>query len=447
MNSIVYNDMKYVQAEYVLHHAPIYSKGCRGTRDMLKKKNITDYIFMRYNKDKWEVSNGSSQKFDKVFIPNTLLDNIPELNNMDTIVDDNGIEKAPPIIYLKEHEKFYDNDGNTLDIETRGERNINGTYFKVKDVMEGFNIKRLNEYIVDKRRDGYIENKHYKYFICIEYGSAVNTPHKELFLTYNGIMRVLFASQSSTADKFLYWATNTLFAVQMGTEKQKNELVSNIKGVSYESIQELFSINAREMPCVYLTALNTVDVLRNEMNIDMSYPNDSIVYKFGKTIDFETRKNGHKQDFKKINHLLDMKLVCYTYIDPLHITNAENYINDKIEHLKFKWDDKDELVILSKEDMKCVKIMYENVGMKYAGHAAENNKQIQEFENEIENLKLRHTYELTLKDNEIMSQKYELTLKDRNHEIMSQKYELLLKEKDNEILKKELEIMKLKYEK
>lgn len=428
MNIITYNDMEYVQADYVLQHAPIYSKGSRGTRDLLKKKQITEYMFMRLVKDNWEVSNGSSQKFDKVFIPKTLLDNIPELNNSDKIVDDNGIEKAPPIIYLQEHEKFYDNDGNTMDIETRGDRNVNHVYFKVKDVMTEFKMFKLYDTLIDINTK-YKVNIHYKYFICNSSHNMVNKSDKikkELFLTYEGILRVLFVSENNKTSKFISWATNTLLTVQMGTEKQKNELVSNIKGVSYESIQELFSINAREMPCIYLTALNTVDVLRKEMNIDISYPNDSIVYKFGKTTSFEDRKNGHKQEFKKINHLVEMKLVYFTYIDPLYITKAETYINDKIDHFKIKWNKHEELVILSKEDMKHVKLMYENVGMKYSGYAAENNKQIQLFEMEIEKLKLSHENELKLnnKDNE-----------------------LKLKEKDNEILKKELEIMKLKYEK
>jgi hypothetical protein len=40
------------------------------------------------------------------------------------------------------------------------------------------------------------------------------------------------------------------------------------------------------MPCVYLTAFNTVDKLRDIMNIDAKYNND--VYKLGLTNSFQT---------------------------------------------------------------------------------------------------------------------------------------------------------------
>jgi hypothetical protein len=453
MNLIVYSDIEYIQGDYVLQNAPIYSKGCRGTRDLIKKKNITEYIFMRLTNDKWVLSNGSSQKLDKVFVLKSLLDTIPELNKSEKIVDDNGIEKAPDIIYLEEHEKFYDNEGNTIDIETRGERNVECIYFKVKDIMEGFKLNRLNEYIVDKRRiiDGYIENKHYKYFICNKHGAAVSTTNKELFLTYKGIMRVLFASQSSTADKFLYWATNTLFTVQMGTVKQKDYLVSSIKGVSYDAIQELFSINARELPCIYLTSLNRVDVLRNAMNIDDIHLNESVVYKYGMTKSFESRKNGHNQEYKKLDGLIDKKLVYYTYIDPLYLREAESEIKNMLEDLQIKWDIHEELVVIPNHLMKYVKECFKSIGMKYAGHSAELIKEITELKCKNEMLikeyekEYNHKLELKDKDTQLLLKDSQLLLKEKDNQLLLKDNEL--KEKDNEILKKELEIMKLKYEK
>jgi hypothetical protein len=43
------------------------------------------------------------------------------------------------------------------------------------------------------------------------------------------------------------------------------------------------------------------------------------------------RKNGHKSEYKELENLIDMKLVYYTYIDPLYITEAETEINKLIE--------------------------------------------------------------------------------------------------------------------
>jgi hypothetical protein len=82
--------------------------------------------------------------------------------------------------------------------------------------------------------------------------------------------------------------------IQLGNEEEKNGLVSQIKGVSYNAIQELFSINARELPCVYLTALNTVGILREKMNINNCKAANiqmiALVYKFGLTKSFESKE-------------------------------------------------------------------------------------------------------------------------------------------------------------
>ena len=203
------------------------------------------------------------------------------------------VPPAPGLLHLSEEEMFKDSEGNLIEIEVRGEREHTKCYFKVKDVMKGFEMPSLNELLTDKRKDGYHEEEHYKYFtIIIPAPGGKNVSKKELFLTYEGMIRLLYVSRSKNAKVFRNWASETLFINQMGSVEQKDKLVSKIKGVSYENIQELFSINARTLPCVYLTAFNDVKTLRNSMNIDSKYNDDDIVYKFGLTSSFENRKNG-----------------------------------------------------------------------------------------------------------------------------------------------------------
>ena len=185
---------------------------------------------------------------------------------------------------------------------------------------------------------GYEISKDYKYFICnnlcnSQKGSNIkNKICKELYLTYTGIVRLLCISRSPNIEKFQKWAFEKLFTIQFGTTEQKNKLVSHIKGVSYETIQELFSVNARSLPCVYLTAFNTVGVLRNVMNIDNKYSDDAVVYKFGLTKSFESRKNGHKSEYKKLENFIDMKLIYFTYIDILYLTDAELEIKNLLRN-------------------------------------------------------------------------------------------------------------------
>ena len=288
-------------------------------------------------------------------------------------------------------------------------------------------MQYLNDTISHKDRS-YIENKHYKYFIIEKKSNDRQNDckivsKKEMFLTYNGIIKVLFTSRSGVADQFQDWATETLFTVQMGTTEQKNKLVSKIKGVSYESIQEMFYINARTLPCVYLTAFNDVKTLREIMNINSEFSDNDIVYKFGLTSSFENRKNGHKSEYAELKDQIDMTLVCYTYIDPLYLAEAENELKDALSSYKLNYNNHDELVIIPKDKIKNIRKIYELIGYKYSGHTAEFNKKISELENHITNL----NNQLKLKDKE-------LELKDKD---------ILLEKQKSELLEMKLTIMKL----
>ena len=438
METLNYNNITYIHSDYILENAPIYSKGSRGARNLIKNKDIKEdnFIYAKKQENEWVICNGKSTKFDKVFFKYDIIEQIPELNNKDIITDDNGIEKAPKIIYLTDNEKFQDNEGNVLEIETRGERNVNNCFFKVKDVSKAFDILYLNDSLLDKNGN-YQYLVDYKYFICEKKINSRNkttkktnyktTTKKELFLTYEGMTRVLYLSRNNKTKKFVSWAKTTLFTAQMGTTEQKNKLVSQIKGVSYESIQELFSINAREMPCVYLTAFNTVSILRDTMNIDNSYTDDSIVYKFGLTKSFEQRKNGHKSEYKSIDKLIDKKLVYFTYIDPLYISEAETEIKNMLNDYKISWELHDELVVIPNNMLKFVKTIYENIGMKYSGHTSEFNKKINELKLEITQLQNKEAN--FVKDLDIQKELYEhkLVIKDHQIEILQLKLQLTQK--------------------
>jgi hypothetical protein len=445
MNHITFENKKYILGDIAIKDAPIYSKGCRSVRDLIKKKEIDNnkFIFARQIDGKWVISDGRSVKFDKVFFIQEFMETIPELNKKSDkeIVDDNGITKAPNIIYLKDDEKFKDDDGNVIEIETRGERDVDTVYFKVKDVMEGFNMENLYKNIIDKDTQ-YTLNKDYKYFMCNIFHNLENkvnkktdtklTIKKELFLTYRGMLRCLFVSRNNKTDNFISWATKTLFVAQLGTTKQKDELVSKIKGVSYSAIQELFSINARDLPCIYLTAFNIVGVLRKEMNIDMKYKDDDIVYKFGLTKSFEIRKNGHKSEYKKIENLIDMKLVQYTYIDPLYVNEAENDIKNMLEEYKLNWENHDELVVIPNNMLKFVNTLYTNIGMRYSGHTQEFMKKINDLELCISTLKKDQEYqkiifEEKLNNKDLVIDKKNLIIDNLKKDLRIKELELMLK--------------------
>jgi hypothetical protein len=581
MNYITFENKKYILGDIVIKDAPIYSKGCRSVRDLIKKKEIdkNKFIFARQIDGNWVISDGRSVKFDKVFFIQEFIDSIPELNKESDkeIVDDNGITKAPNIIYLKDEEKFKDDDGNVIEIETRGERDVDTAYFKVKDVMEGFNMLYLNDSITDKIGN-YEYEKDYKYFLCekeAKNGTCTKIK-KELYLTYRGLLKVLFNTRDYCTKennivnnikkyinhdwncnkrlKCLYRPdmytiiNNNVFIIEIDENQHKkydfeleneriqkiykefnrenmtiirinpdaymdsennkhisivnninefndrmNIIINSIKQIiknpekgfnitylfyngynknininikkykcnyninknyerisqirsnfikntfifgkntqkkygecSYSAIQELFSINARDLPCVYLTAFNTVGVLRKEMNIDMKYKDDDIVYKFGLTKSFEVRKNGHKSEYKKIDNLIDMKLVQYTYIDPLYITEAENDIKNMLEEYKLNWENHDELVVIPNNMLKFINTLYTNIGMRYSGHTQEFMKKINDLELCISTLKKDQEYQKIIFEEKLINK--DLIIDNKNHIIDNLKKDLRIKE-------------------
>jgi hypothetical protein len=126
---------------------------------------------------------------------------------------------------------------------------------------------------------------------------------KELFLTYEGILRVLFVSRNNKTRQFIKWITEILFTIQMGSYEQKNTLVSNILGCPAKVVKEIFNTDANTLPCVYLFTLGYVKDLRQSLNIDNSFNDESIVAKYGFTKDLSRRTGEHIKSFSKIENV------------------------------------------------------------------------------------------------------------------------------------------------
>ena len=118
MNILTINNDEFVESDYLFQKAPVYCKLCRTARDLVRKKKITEYVFAKLVGKKWSVSDGKSYKYDKVFFKKSFIESIPEVKQEKVIMDDDNIELAPDIIELENHEKFRDNEGKIINIET-----------------------------------------------------------------------------------------------------------------------------------------------------------------------------------------------------------------------------------------------------------------------------------------------------------------------------------------
>ncbi|AVL94408.1 hypothetical protein ma894 [Moumouvirus australiensis] len=412
-------------------------KSCKYDKIIIKAEYVEKNIFPKKSKkdnDNEDYDNNSDNE-DSDNEDNDNEDNDNEDNDSDDEVND--ITIAPGIIKLTKKEKMKDNSGNIIEIEVRGTRDHDNCYFRVSDVAVGFGMKELHKTIIHKNNN-YCKNTHYRYFY---FDKKVVNNHKnkkvkskkslpkKLFLTYLGLLKVLFVSRNKTVGNFLNWATKTLFTAHLGTQDQKNELSSKLMGISANIVKEVFSTTSSTLPTIYLFSIGKVKDLRASLKIDKKYNDDDIVCKAGETIDLTRRINEHNSTYGKLPGA-NLCLKWYNYIDPQYTTKAETELFMFLDKLGHKMDHSkyDELIIFPKDKKAGNFIIdqFKNVSNKYTGHVKVLVEKIKELENEIEITKLKY-------QNEMNELKYQ-------NEINELKYKNIILEKDLEItsLKKKL---------
>jgi len=381
-------------------------RGCQNSRQIIKKANLTkkEYTYAKQKDGKWKETDGLSLKFDKILISKKWVEKNVDIPEEEEQEEEQEEEELPEIIELKKNEKFQDDEGNIIEIEVRGEREVDKCYFRVSDVADGFDIARLKDIILNKA-SGYCINIHYVFFNVptINYGKSKNSKNKEiLFLTYTGLLRVLFASHKKTVNKFVGWATQTLFTAHLGTKQQKQILVSKLINVTPETVKAVFNKSVTSLPCVYLFCLGKVKDLREVLDIGDEYDDDDFVYKYGNTDDLERRSVEHKRSFAKIG-INDIQLSLFSFVDPLYISKAETDVKNCVNalELNFSYQTYGELAIIPVKKFKYVQQQYETIAKAYMGHITEMVAQIKDLQNTInlmeskmETLKERHENEI-----------------------------------------------------
>ena len=406
----------------------------------------------------------------------------------------------PEVIFLEEYEKFYDGK-RRLNIVTVGERDPYKIFFNVYDVSKELKMPNIRATIIDSEKGGYIYGTHYVYFYDgnnegktykkneVKKNDEVKNRVKKLFLTYEGMLRLLFVSHNKNTTKFIKWAIRTLFAVQMGTQEQKLELVSSLQGITHKALQEIFKIDVNTLPCVYFAVFESLDKLSHILKKDANYDGDkydqkSNLGKFGCTESLKTRLPNHRKEYSEFKPVVtDFKIAIIAYIDPKYIYEAEKDIKQIFTNMMVNYKNHTELVAYTDDQMAMIRGCYENIHRKYGGSIrelvdqCEHEKQEKEtikklhedeiekikasYEAEIEKLKIAHKHEKDLMhskhenelanakhDNELANAKHENELTNAKHENARTKdhYEIKLKEIELKLREAEITLLKNKLE-
>lgn len=452
MESIRLCKRNYISYDDFRERVPDYCKGSRNGRDLIVKKELSspkDYIFAKLVDDEYVKSDGVSRKFDKVFIRQNILTNL-----LDGLGESEVICDAPEIIVLNDDEKFRDADGNVFDIEVRGVRECRGIYFSVSDVSECFEMVNLQKTLMDKDNNGYLNGVHYKFFYLSQIRSTEKKQikKKKLYLTYEGILRVIFASRSKHVSKFVNWAVETLFTMQLGTREEKTKLFTTSLGIDANAVKELFNASAQTMPCIYLITLGTCEELRDKLDLGSNYNGSDIIAKYGFTQDLPRRISEHtSKNFKSLNGA-DIRLKYYSYIDPQYMSTGETDIKKfmKIMCEPVKYESMKEVVAIPKKLLKEIGEKYDYIGRKYMGRITELVTRIKEEEEKNKSLmkEMELLTEARDKDIELLSKEHEIEILKKDAIIRERDH--IIKDKDNELLNQKLmmenQIMKMKLE-
>jgi hypothetical protein len=343
-------------------------------------------------------------------------------------INDYKYPPAPEILELNDNEKFKDENDNVLDIEVRGERNVNNSYFRVKDISKCFEMPKLYDNIIQEC-SSYELNEDYKYFsiseIPLNKGLTrdKNKIKNEIYFTYEGMLKFIFVSRNDKAKKLRKWIKEIIFTVQMGTLNSKQKLASTLLGVDIDTIKKVLSSKSGKIPCIYLFFVGFAkDIIKDN---EISYTDDDIICKFGRTDDLHRRSGEH---FNTYNELYKSKieLLTFSIIDPANEKESERAVKTCLSDYRIKIDNQKELIMIKKNKLKDIKYQYELIQNKFIGAQAGLEKHIEELKRIIKE-----------KENDLL-------LKDKDIEIIKYQYENKFKDKDIIIKDKDLEIMKLK---
>ena len=425
------NGTAYHNSKDMLTLNPVFFKGFTTTpRRIIERKKIaaTDYLYATMEKGKgWNLSTNECKKAQLLIsttwinanrffgapsvaineVVSKVVNEVVSASAENEVVSEAmeepevSVKNAPPILHLNADEKFHDVDGHVIDIETRGERHEDMIYFKVKDVSIGFEMPGLNHVLINmgggyKRDIDYITFNRY----INDVSKNMNKPCKTtLYLTYEGLLRVLFVSRNKNATLFRKWATNKLFTIQLGSKEQKVKLGTDLCNIPLKTYQAIFKSHTSNFPSIYLLSLGKVRDVRATFGISDTISDDSVVYKYGFTRDFARRIGEHNTDYSKLPGVtVDVK--WFQNIDIKYLSEAENEVEEECSAYgtRIYPPGHKELIVLNDKQFDHMQKSYRRIGKEYAGATAELSETIALLRTEIKDMHMQHKHDLLEKD-------------------------------------------------
>ena len=302
-----------------------------------------------------------------------------------------GLRDAPEPIVLEEHELFRDIEGQVVHVDVRGERNEEGIWFRCSDIEKLFEMEKLNDNITQLD-----EGLDYEVFLLahapylkghgpVEQPALRKRRVKAIFLSFNGLMRVIFASHSMVAKRYRDWANRICFAGLFGSDKQRAVAAAEVVGVQNEHLKEVLDICATDVPCVYLFLVGKIVDLKKHFD-EFKDRRSGMVFKYGKTNNLLRRCQEHTRTYGSWAGST-FRIAQWVPIHPNEISSAEAMVKDLLKHKQIQFKNHKELVVLAQSDMKEVRQVFRSVFDEYGMSTNEMTKlrhKVKFLENDVQ---------------------------------------------------------------
>lgn len=380
-------------------------------------------------------------------------------------------EMAPDLITLPPKDTFCDYDGNTHTVEMRGERHPDKCFFLVHDIAKAFGLDSLSKTITANNTT-YERGVHYKTFTRYRHNMVESSPSKiqtaidktyindptinttisnevnikgthltkALYLTYKGVLKVIFSSRTGHAEKFANWATRVLFTHQFGTRNEIVKLCASSIGYSLADARRFITkASATSIGCVYLLCLNTVKHLRNTFNIPDTYSDDQIVCKLGLTDNLTNRLAQHNAGYNKMPGV-DIRLIQYALVDQSYQSAAEvdfkEYCIDRemmFPCTDLQGNNHTELIIIKESSLRSIKKQLQHLGNSYG---STKNQLIEKKMAQITELK--HIIELERTKNNMAEKQLAQSLVINKRQLQDQERQSISHEKIQAVMQEQI---------
>ena len=179
---------------------------------------------------------------------------------------------------------------------------------------------------------------------------------KAVFLSFNGLMRVIYASHSTVAKRYRDWANRICFAGLFGSEEQRVNAAAEVVGVPTSSLKEVFEIAAVKVPCLYLFFIGKVVDMKKHYD-ELKDHKSGMLFKFGRTDNLLRRCKEHTKTYGTLKES-NLRIRLWVPINPDHLSAAETVISQFLKDKKVPFQQHSETVVLSLKDLKPLREEY-----------------------------------------------------------------------------------------